>query len=93
MKDLKQRKKNHNFRKINNKYYYQELRKLKSKNIFLFPITDFNFQNYLDFPVLFKKKEKILKYLIKKGYDLKGSIILIAAMNLEVSLNLLIQKE
>ena len=71
LKDLKQRKKNHNFRKINNKYYYQELRKLKSKNIFLFPITDFNFQNYLDFPVLFKKNEKILKYLIKKGYDLK----------------------
>ena len=68
---LNYEKKNHNFRKINNKYYYKELRKLKSKNIFLFPITDFNFQNYLDFPVLFKKKEKILKYLIKKGYDLK----------------------
>ena len=65
------RKKIHNFKKINNKYYYKELRKLNSKDIFIFPIQDFNYQNYLDFPVLFKKKEKVFKYLIKRGYDLK----------------------
>ena len=70
-KTLIMRKKNHNFRKINNKYYYKELRKLNSKDIFIFPIQDFNYQNYLDFPVLFKKKEKVFKYLIKRGYDLK----------------------
>ena len=37
----------------------------------IFPIKDFNFQNYLEFPVLFKKKEKIHKYLMSKGFDLK----------------------
>lgn len=71
LQDSIMRKKNHNFRKINNKYYYKELRKLNSKDIFIFPIQDFNYQNYLDFPVLFKKKEKVFKYLIKRGYDLK----------------------
>lgn len=71
LKDLNTRKKNHNLRKKNNKYYYQKFRKFKSKNIFLFQIQDFNFQNYLEFPVLLKKKKKIFKYLIKKGYDLK----------------------
>jgi len=71
LQDSIMRKKNHNFRKINNKYYYKELRQLNSKDIFIFPIQDFNYQNYLDFPVLFKKKEKVFKYLIKRGYDLK----------------------
>ena len=71
LKDFKRRKKNHDIRKINNKYYYNKFRKLSSKNLFIFPIKDFNFQNYLEFPVLFKKKEKIHKYLMSKGFDLK----------------------
>ena len=71
LKDFKRRKKNHDIRKINNKYYYNKLRKLSSKNIYIFPVKDFNFQNYLEFPVLFKKKEKIHKYLMSKGFDLK----------------------
>lgn len=71
LKDFKRRKKNHDIRKINNKYYYNKLKKLSSKNIYIFPVKDFNFQNYLEFPVLFKKKEKIHKYLMNKGFDLK----------------------
>ena len=68
---LNYEKKNHDIRKINNKYYYNKFKKLSSKNLFIFPVKDFNFQNYLEFPVLFKKKEKIHKYLMGKGFDLK----------------------
>lgn len=71
LKDFKSRKKNHDIRKINNKYYYSKLKKMNSKDILLFSIQDFNFQNYLEFPVLFRKKEKIHKYLMEKGFDLK----------------------
>ena len=37
----------------------------------LFKIKDFNFQNYLDFPVLFKNKDHLYKHLLKKGFDTK----------------------
>ena len=69
--DFSSRKRNHNVRKINNKYYYYKFKKINSKKIFIFPVDDFNFQNYLEFPVLFAKKEKIHKFLMRKGFDLK----------------------
>ena len=71
LKDFKNRKKNHDIRKFNNKYYHNKLSKINSKNIYTFQVKDFNFQNYLEFPVLLKQKEKIHKYLMKKGFDLK----------------------
>ncbi len=71
LKNSKQRKYNHKIRKINNKIYYSRFKRLNSKNIFIFPVNDFNFQNYLEFPALFKKKEKIYAYLMRKGFDLK----------------------
>ena len=69
--DFKGRTKNHDTRKINNKYYYYRFNKINSKNISILPVIDFNFQNYLDFPILLKEKKKIQKYLMKKGFDLK----------------------
>ena len=69
--DLKMRAFNHLKRKLNNKYYYVKLKKLNSKNMILFKIKDFNFQNYLDFPVLFKNKDHLYKHLLKKGFDTK----------------------
>ncbi len=69
--DFKGRTKNHDTRKINNKYYYYRFNKINSKNISILPVIDFNFQNYLDFPILLKEKKKIHKYLMKKGFDLK----------------------
>ena len=71
LEDFSSRKKNHETRKINNKYYYYRLNKINSKNIFIFPVLDFNFQNYLEFPVFFKEKKKIHKFLMQKGFDLK----------------------
>ncbi len=71
LKDKIQRKYDHKIRKINNKLYYSGLKKLNSENIFIFTINNFNFQNYLEFPVLFKNKEKLYEHLMKKGFDLK----------------------
>lgn len=69
--DFRKRTLNHFKRKINNKYYYLKLKNLDLKEITLFKIKDFNFQNYLDFPVLFVNKEKLYKHLLKKGFDTK----------------------
>jgi len=69
--DKIQRKKNHSIRKRNNKYYYKKFEKLKIKKINLFRVFDFNFQNFLDFPVLVKDRDKLHNYLLRKGYDTK----------------------
>tara|TARA_B100000941_G_scaffold135760_1_gene96292 strand:- start:58 stop:522 length:465 start_codon:yes stop_codon:yes gene_type:complete len=69
--DKDNRKRNHNIRKMNNKLYYKYLKKIKSDQIHLFEIDDFNFQNFLDFPVLFNYREKLHLHLFKKGFDTK----------------------
>ena len=69
--DLKRRKLIHSKRRMNNKYYYLKLKKLNLKKITLFKIKDYNFQNYLDFPVMFKNRDKLYTYLLKKGFDTK----------------------
>jgi len=57
--------------KTNNKLYYKYLKKIKSDQIHLFQIDDFNFQNFLDFPVLFNNREKLHLHLFKEGFDTK----------------------
>ena len=69
--DEDSRKRNHNIRKTNNKLYYKYLKKIKSDQIHLFQIDDFNFQNFLDFPVLFNNREKLHLHLFKEGFDTK----------------------
>ncbi len=70
-KDKKQRLLNHEIRKKNNKLYYQKFKKINLKYFYIFKIDDFNFQNFLEFPILFTRKDKLHKYLLKKGFDLK----------------------
>lgn len=64
---------NRNFinRKNNNIYYYKLFEKLKIKQVKLLPVEDFNFQNYMDFPILVKKKEKLNKYLLLNNIETK----------------------
>ena len=69
--DKDRRKRNHNIRKTNNKLYYKYFKKIKSDQIRLFQIDDFNFQNFLDFPVLFNNREKLHLHLFKEGFDTK----------------------
>ena len=54
-------------RKKNNQIYYKILS--KNKNIDLLRIEDFNFQNYLEFPIICKRKKELSAYLFKKGIE------------------------
>ena len=43
---------------------------VSNSNIKVLDIKDFNFQNFLDFPILIKKdKENLVKYLFKNGLE------------------------
>lgn len=69
--NLTQRSKNHEKRKINNIYYFKKIKNFNSKNIELLNYNDVNFQNFLDFPLLFKTKNSIHNYLTHRGFELK----------------------
>ena len=59
-------------RKLNNLIYYKQFTKLKIKQIKLIPIKDFNFQNFIDFPILVKDKLKLNKFLLNNGIELRS---------------------
>mgnify|MGYP001393852375 CR=1 FL=1 len=67
--DKQKRVKDFNSRKNNNIYYYKLLSKIKNKNFRLIEIEDFNYQNFIDFPIIIKNKEKFNKYLLKQGIE------------------------
>ena len=69
LKDNKNRKENFTERKKKNIYYYKKLKKIKNKNLHLIKMKDFNFQNFIDFPILVKKRDEMHKYLLKNSID------------------------
>ena len=69
--DKNQRKKNHSIRKRNNQYYYKQFKKLRINKVNLLKVVDFNFQNFLDFPILIKDRDELHNFLLSKGYDTK----------------------
>ena len=71
LKNLKQRESNHKIRKENNKYYFASLKKMKLKQIQLLKVDDFNYQNFLDFPVLVENKKLLNNFLLLKGFEVK----------------------
>ena len=71
LKNIKQRDENHKIRKQNNIYYFKKIKQLNLGNIKAINISDFNFQNFLDFPVLFNDKNSIHNYLLIKGFETK----------------------
>ena len=56
-------------RKNNNKLYYELL--TKENNISTITITDFDFQNFLDFPIIVKNKNKLINYLYLHGLEVR----------------------
>ena len=67
LKNYKNRINIHNVRKENNLLYYNKLSNLYS--IKTLKIKDFNFQNFLEFPIIVNNKKKLIKYLLDQGID------------------------
>jgi len=67
--DLNKRNLNHYSRKAKNIYYYKKLYKEKINEINLIKISDFNYQNFIDFPILVKNRSKLNNYLLKNGIE------------------------
>ena len=60
-----------NTRKLKNEYYTKKLSKIKSNNLNFINIKDYNYQNFLDFPILVKDKHNLNNYLLKKGIEVR----------------------
>ena len=60
-----------NIRKKNHKLYAKILGKIKSNNFELTLKTDENYQNFLDFPILVKRKESLNKFLLNHGVEVR----------------------
>ena len=69
LQDLESRNLNRKLRKSKNIYYYSEFKKRKINNIKLLSIKDFNFQNFVDFPILAKDKANLNKFLLNQGIE------------------------
>ncbi len=65
------RKKIFNLRKTKHKYYFKKLSNIKNKKFNLINITDSNYQNFLDFPLLAKNKNHLNKFLLEKGIEVR----------------------
>ncbi len=71
LKNLNRRKKLFESRRDKNKYYLKKLLKIKNKKFNLIKITDLNYQNFLDFPILVKDKNDLNDYLLDKGIEIR----------------------
>ena len=58
---------NHSNRKANNEIYYYKLSNLKK--IKLIKINNFDYQNFLEFPILIDNKKKLIDFLLSNGID------------------------
>jgi dTDP-4-amino-4,6-dideoxygalactose transaminase len=71
LSNKKNRIENHNRRKAINIYYDKKFNNEKIKEVKLIDIKNFDYQNFLDFPILVKNKYKLHKYLIENGIETK----------------------
>lgn len=71
LNDKKNFENNHKAKMENNIYYYKKIKKIKSDNVQLMKYIDPTFQNFNDFPIIVKKKEKLVKFLFEKGIETK----------------------
>ena len=67
--DTKKRNSNHYQRKQKNIYYYKKFDKKKINGINLIKISDFDYQNFIDFPILVKNRSKLNNFLLKSGIE------------------------
>jgi len=71
IKDKKNINFNHIVRKNNNIYYNKLFKKLDIKEIKIIKMTEPNFQNFNDFPIIVKDKLKLSLYLLDHGIETK----------------------
>ena len=71
LNDKKNFENNHKAKMENNIYYYKNIKKIKSANVQLMKYIDPTFQNFNDFPIIVKKKEKLVKFLFSRGIETK----------------------
>ncbi len=71
LKNLNSRKKNHLIRKKNNIFYSKLFKKLNIKQVKILPIENYNFQNFMDFPIFVENREKLNNYLLINGIETK----------------------
>ena len=67
--DYKNRISTHKKRRSKNFYYYNKLNKNKIYGIKLLKVSDFNYQNFIDFPLLVKKRSALNKFLLNNGIE------------------------
>ena len=67
--NLKKRKDNFDVRKSNNIYYLKKFEKFNANSLRLLNISDFNYQNFIDFPILVKNRSKLNLFLLSKGIE------------------------
>ena len=67
--NYKKRNQNHEKRKSNNIYYYNKFSNSKIKQIEFIKISDFNYQNFIDFPILVNKRLELNNFLLKNGIE------------------------
>lgn len=61
-----------NSRKRKNIYYYKNLASLQKNNFLdLIQMKDFNYQNFLDFPILVNDKSKLNNFLLNRGIEIR----------------------
>lgn len=71
LKDKKKRKELFFSRKNKHRFYKKKFSILKKKNFNFIKTDDENYQNFLDFPLLVKNKNKLNKYLLKNGIEVR----------------------
>lgn len=69
--DRQKRVEDFNSRKNNNMYYYKILSKIKDRNFRLIKIEDFDYQNFIDFPIMIKNKKKFNQFLLNHGIEVR----------------------
>lgn len=71
LKDNEQRNKTFLSRKNKHNFYHKKLSTIKSKNLQLIKRVDFDYQNFLDFPLLVKNKKKVNDFLLEKNIEVR----------------------
>ena len=71
IKDQKYFYENHFAKKKNIYYYLKKFKEKKIHGIKLLKNSDFNFQNYNDFPIMVSKKKALVNYLFSNGIESK----------------------
>jgi dTDP-4-amino-4,6-dideoxygalactose transaminase len=70
--DKNQRKYHYQKRLENNEIYYNLFKKLKINNLDYPDIKDKYFQNFIDFPIMIKKKKNIIKFLLDNNFEVRS---------------------